>query len=298
MQSAIQTAKTNNLVNKILSGDIQEETDYKPSLPVSRTFRITREKDGANGLFDPNDPSYKSFALADSSLSAHRKGNVMQTGLSEDDRKYFEYRLGLPKGTLLPTNFNFWGKQRITFKKKGKVLHIDSNDEDLLNYKWLVVHKLVATSRAELKSDPSKVFLITSDEIDSKENNSKFDKITEAVLASSKMTLDAKINFLNIFKSGKFKVNRNATSEYINSIISKIVLQETEEFLLLTKDKDYEYRVLLLKLIEEDVIVKRNNSYFLKGEDDAFANSTAEVIAFLSNPKNNAIIVSLKAKIK
>lgn len=298
MQSAIQTAKTNNLVNKILSGDIQEETDYKPSLPVSRTFRITREKDGANGLFDPNDPSYKSFALADSSLSAHRKGNVMQTGLSEDDRKYFEYRLGLPKGTLLPTNFNFWGKQRITFKKKGKILNIDSNDEDLLNYKWLVVHKLVATSRAELKSDPSKVFLITSDEIDSKENNSKFDKITEAVLASSKMTLDAKINFLNIFKSGKFKVNRNATSEYINSIISKIVLQETEEFLLLTKDKDYEYRVLLLKLIEEDVIVKRNNSYFLKGEDDAFANSTAEVIAFLSNPKNNAIIVSLKAKIK
>lgn len=298
MQSAIQTAKTNNLVNKILSGDIQEETNYKPSLPVSRTFRITREKDGANGLFDPNDPSYKSFALADSSLSAHRKGNVMMTGLSEDDRKYFEYRLGLPKGTLLPTNFNFWGKQRITFKKKGKVLHIDSNDEDLLNYKWLVVHKLVATSRAELKSDPSKVFLITSDEIDSKENNSKFDKITEAVLASSKMTLDAKINFLNIFKSGKFKVNRNATSEYINSIISKIVLQETEEFLLLTKDKDYEYRVLLLKLIEEDVIVKRNNSYFLKGEDDAFANSTAEVIAFLSNPKNNAIIVSLKAKIK
>lgn len=298
MQSAIQTAKTNNLVNKILSGDIQEETNYKPSLPVSRTFRITREKDGANGLFDPNDPSYKSFALADSSLSAHRKGNVMMTGLSEDDRKYFEYRLGLPKGTLLPTNFNFWGKQRITFKKKGKVLHIDSNDEDLLNYKWLVVHKLVATSRAELKSDPSKVFLITSDEIDSKENNSKFDKITEAVLASSKMTLDAKINFLNIFKSGKFKVNRNATSEYINSIISKIVLQETEEFLLLTKDKDYEYRVLLLKLIEEDVIVKRNNSYFLKGEDDAFANSTAEVVAFLSNPKNNAIIVSLKAKIK
>jgi hypothetical protein len=298
MQSAIQTAKTNNLVNKILSGDIQEETDYKPSLPVSRTFRITREKDGANGLFDPNDPSYKSFALADSSLSAHRKGNVMQTGLSEDDRKYFEYRLGLPKGTLLPTNFNFWGKQRITFKKKGKILNIDSNDEDLLNYKWLVVHKLVATSRAELKSDPSKVFLITSDEIDSKENNSKFDKITEAVLASSKMTLDAKINFLNIFKSGKFKVNRNATSEYINSIISKIVLQETEEFLLLTKDKDYEYRVLLLKLIEEDVIVKRNNSYFLKGEDDAFANSTAEVIAFLSNPKNNAVIVSLKAKIK
>lgn len=298
MQSAIQTAKTNNLVNKILSGDIQEETDYKPSLPVSRTFRITREKDGANGLFDPNDPSYKSFALADSSLSAHRKGNVMQTGLSEDDRKYFEYRLGLPKGTLLPTNFNFWGKQRITFKKKGKILNIDSNDEDLLNYKWLIVHKLVATSRAELKSDPSKVFLITSDEIDSKENNSKFDKISEAVLASSKMTLDAKINFLNIFKSGKFKVNRNATSEYINSIISKIVLQETEEFLLLTKDKDYEYRVLLLKLIEEEVIVKRSNSYFLKGEDDAFANSTAEVIAFLSNPKNNAIIVSLKAKIK
>ena len=194
MQSAIQTAKTNNLVNKILSGDIQEETNYKPSLPVSRTFRITREKDGANGLFDPNDPSYKSFALADSSLSAHRKGNVMMTGLSEDDRKYFEYRLGLPKGTLLPTNFNFWGKQRITFKKKGKVLHIDSNDEDLLNYKWLVVHKLVATSRAELKSDPSKVFLITSDEIDSKENNSKFDKIM----------IDQIINLNSCFSSFSF----------------------------------------------------------------------------------------------
>ncbi len=298
MKSAIQETKNSNLVNRVLSGDIQDETEYKPALPLSRKFRITREKDGANGLFDPNDPSYKSFALADSSLSAHRKGNVILTGLSDDDRKYFEYRLGLPKGSLLPTNFNFWGKQRITFKKKGKVLNIDSNDEDFLNYKWLTVHHLVAQSRAELKADPSKVFLMTSDEVDSKENNTKFEKITEAVLISSKMTIDGKINFLNIFKSGKFKVNRNASTEYINGILSKIVMQETEDFLLTIKDKDYDYRVLLSKLIEEDVIVKRVNSYLLKGEEDPFANSTAEAIAFLSNPKNNNVIVSLKAKIK
>lgn len=219
----------------------------------------------------------------------------LNTGLSSDDEGRLEKALKLPPGTLNAYNYEYWGnfKQTIRIDKNGLILNL-SNPKDEITYKNLLVHTDVANSVEEVEDNPSYKYVISSVDQEAKVRNTKNKVKQEAYKLFGKLSLTELTNVLKL--RGK-RTGKDASRDFIESEVVDFLEKTPDQFVELVKDPMFTMKVFVSDCISVKSLVKRGPKYMLHG-GDSIGNSIEEAIAFLEDPHNQDIYLSLKAKIE
>lgn len=222
-----------------------------------------------------------------------------KTGLSKEEQKEFEKLLGLTEGTL-GRNSKWWGTE-VTFtlhNDKSTIFEVNSTMDEL-KLKVLKNSSKVAPTQMDLEKMPEAIFVIYDEEAAAEKESKTIELKTDAYEALSEMTPEARKGLLKVIIFDN-KSSRKGVDEMSDKLTKTYLAKELESnpkrFLEYTKDKELETKVILADAVERNIIRKERN-YFSYG-DDVLGNSTEDTIAFLMNPKNSSIRLSVETKLK
>lgn len=215
------------------------------------------------------------------------------TGLTPEEEAEFEKKLGLKSGTLSKYNKDYWGSFRTNIPKEGLVLRLD-NPRDYLTYKVLKADQEVANSEAEKHDSPFANFVITSDIQESKAKAAEVSVKRKAYNEFSKMTNEDMGNFLKVH--GK-RPAPNATTEWLEAEIGKIIDTRPELFLDTLKDTNFKMKAFIDDCVVKKALTKSGSKYLLMG-GDIIGYSLEETIEYLQKPENQEVYISLKSKLE
>lgn len=215
------------------------------------------------------------------------------TGLSQEEEAWFEKQLSLNPGTLSRYNKEYWGKYRVKISKEGLVLNL-MNPKDYLTYKVLHAHQEVANSEVEKHDSPFANFVITSELQEAKSKAVEVGVKRKAWGLFAKMSNEDMMSFLKVF--GKRPAN-NASTEWLESEIGKLIETKPEQFLLIMEDKSFKMKAFIDDCIAKKALTKSGSKYLLMG-GDIIGYSIEDTIDYLSKPENQEVYIQLKSKLE
>jgi len=214
------------------------------------------------------------------------------TGLTPVTEAEFEQLLKLKPGTLSRYNKDYWGTFRIKIPKNGLTLHLN-NPKDLLIYTILLEHQQVANSEVEKSDSPFAQYVLTSTLQEAKVVAKKVNLKKEAYKLFSAMSTTDMEGFLKVY--GK-KPGKNATSDWLESEIGKIIELNPQDFINIAKDSSLKIKIFIADCIDKGALKKIGSKYALTG-GDVIAYSIEEAITYLTDKANQEVYINLKSKL-
>ena len=98
-------------------------------------------------------------------------------------------------------------------------------------------------------------------------------------------------------KPGVKQVAPNAKQKFLISEIEKIVDSDLTTFLKLSKDPNYDKKVLINNALKARAI-KRNGLLFTTPEDIPIGNNLEAVVAYMDDPVNSEEVIRIKTRIE
>lgn len=218
---------------------------------------------------------------------------VYKTGLTASEEAHYEQLMNLAKGTLNKRNSEFWGDLEVRLKNDGITIMNVITPLDEIKHRVLLEHDLIANTEHDVPGNPGAKFYIYDPEAASKIEATKMEFEFAAMEAFHNATIEEKRNLLRVY--GKFGVD-NMSETMVKAELYKFVKNDFKEFIRLTKSKETTIKALLQNLIEKQIIKKKGN-YYYNGED-LLGSSTDEVVAYLSDIKNQTVKLALEGKLK
>ena len=219
------------------------------------------------------------------------KDKLYKTGLTEEEERKYEKILGLPEGKL-KRNSIFWAELTIRIGGKGLKLDLD-NPLDFLKYKVCLESSKIANSVVEKSKWQDAMFVIFDEEEEAKKENVKISAKRKAYAKFGTMSAEDLRSFCKLI--GKRKPE-NTSNEVIENIVATFVETEPGEFLKMVDDNRFETKVLIQDLISAGIIHKQGHYY--KNGDDIMGTSLDEVSDYLTDDKNQIMLVALKKRVK
>lgn len=217
---------------------------------------------------------------------------LYKTGLSPKEASDFEVALNLPKGTLGPKS-SWWGDLVIRLNNDKPTFISFSGPMDEITYRVLLQSSKVANSEIEIGRFPNVGFYIDDPEMKAAAESQIIDYELDAIEEFQQATLETKRSMLRIF--GKKGLD-DMSETMIKSELYKKMKSNPKQFIEFIKDPNMKIRSLLEEAIEKRVITKKG-PYFYNGED-MIGGSTDEVIAYLSDIKNQTVKLAIETKVK
>lgn len=212
--------------------------------------------------------------------------------LTEDEQRWFEDKMGLPKGDLSFSNKekSFWRNFKVTLDKKGKTLDL-SDIEDNLAYRVLKVSNSVANSKEAINVLQHTFYIMTEDE--EQDNNAKLaDRYEEASkLFATASKSDKKMS--NILRLLGKRVPIEANNKWLKAELVKMIEQKAkvpgqlnmDDFIKTASDPEIDVKVFLLDALEIGEIFIEGSTYKLRS-GDTIGYDFNQAVTFLKNPKN------------
>lgn len=230
-------------------------------------------------------------------IGAEIAKNGYNTGLTSEEEKYFEEKLGLKPGELNKTS-KWWGEvfnidyTIKLFNTKTTTIFING-PLDQLKYKVLLASTKIANSELERHNNPNVEFYIVNEELQAKAESDKMDMEMQCMELITSLSPDKKRDALRLF--GKFNLG-DLSETVVKSELYKISKKDPKLFIEVLNDKNLETKMLLEELCEYRIINKKGN-YYTNG-DDTIASSTDEAIEYLKNIKNQSVVLAMKTRLK
>ena len=228
--------------------------------------------------------------------------------LTESERKYFESEdggLALGKGDLsiYKKKNNFWEQMFIKLDKNTLTLDL-TNPMDYLRYKLLLINKnTIAPSWADKDRKYSYKYALVDEDDETSVKAAKGHTKMEAYKHLGKIedSFDKMLAFCQIYKNSKALpgnklVSKRTSKSALYAIISEIVDTETELFLDIIKDPNFNISAEVEKALEVKIIEETDNEYLFDGK--IIATTKPELIAYFSNVKNQKKYIELKNKLE
>lgn len=228
---------------------------------------------------------------------ARTKTGILITGLTKEDEVRLEAAMFMEAGSLNKYNNKFWSDYWVRIPKEGLKLDL-SNPEDELKYLVLKAQHNVAMSNAEVADNMHASFVMTSVETESKVTYNEVKLKKEAYGKFKDMTLADQINFLKVYELGKNKVSNSATPDFIEGTVGTVVDEDPQGFLNTMKDPYFKTKVLIENCIALRAITRHGTKYYITGNIDPLGTTLLDTIETLNDPKNQDIVLSLKAKLE
>ena len=247
-----------------------------------------------------------------------QKSNNFVNVLTDDEKEYLEYAMGLPHNALsiyrTPKEENFWsdanqnGFGSVRLVKSDNIFDL-SKPTDYISVKILLANKdKICPSMEEWAARPKETyeFVIIREGQESKLTKSNTDATIQAVMKLGKIADDKDIIKLVVETMMGKKYGDATTIEWLQTQaldMIKSTPKNARMFLSILEDENLDNKVLIRKCISKGTIADRGGFLYIKdgnqpmcgdGEDPTMANAAK----WLGKPKNQEILFSLQASVK
>lgn len=221
----------------------------------------------------------------------YKRSGVRYTGLTDEEARSFEQRFGYKEGTLAPES-TYWDTFGVKISVKGTTINTDTLEGEF-QYKFLKNHKFVADGVSNIT--PQKNWVIINKEAEAEQANKANKVKREAYRAFDKMTLEEMRKCLRIFgiKSD------NLSNELVEAKMNEQIDKDPSKFIRLwVENPNKEMNFLVESAISKNIIRKNRTAYYFG--TDMIGNGLEDVIAYLSDKKNQDILLAIRneAKVK
>ena len=264
---------------KATTEEVSTTTTVTAKESVFKNDRVTLKPIKKNGwLPEDHDGSIRySKCFERLTVQSQRGTGVLNTGLTEEDERRLEKKMNMSPGTLSRYNKDYWNKFYIDVPKEGKELDL-ANPKDELVYFVLRDHQRVANSEMERFDSPFAEYVMTSVEQEAKVENKKSKEMRDVLKVIGKRAGD------------------DASVDFIESQLDKIVTEDPQEFLATVEDPTFTMRAFIDDCLSSRVLTKSGTKYVLPG-GDVVGYTLEQTIEYLKNPDNQEVYLDLKGKL-
>lgn len=255
-----------------------EKNYYLKLIPKSQGMEFAKNPQhmGFGGMFDG---AVTKFTL----YMDEKTMKIVNPFKSPEEQKFFEIQLG---GDMNPNNYkketSYWYNYGITVIKSPEVIEIGqrfigSTPEDALAIKVLRTCKqLVAPSWEERFNKGTYRWVLIPEDYEEEKAGIELD--TQKKIWMHLGSIDSNVtkmkDFLSIYYAGKNKTKKvpsDATREFLVKELGNLIAEDQEGYIKVIDDKDYEFKVLIMKAIEKGAINKLGvATYVITGNDTEY----------------------------
>lgn len=217
-----------------------------------------------------------------------RSGNIY-TGLTPEQAREFESKLGYPEGHLNPTS-PFWDTFAIKIGKRDVILDTDK-PEDELKYQFLLSHKRVAQGLAKVNASTDYVLINVESEAVEQNRVNKVKR--EAFRELDKMSIEDMRKCLRLYG---LKSN-TMSNELIEAKMTEMIEKDPNKFMLRwVNNKHREINFVIEEAISKNIIRKNRTQYYFG--TDLIGNGLDDVVAYLNDKQNQDIKMAIMQEIQ
>ena len=247
-----------------------------------------------------------------------QKSNVFVNVLTDAEKDYLEYVMGLPKNALSvyrqPKEENFWsnsnpnGLSKITLRKRDNIFDM-SKPTDYIAVKILMANKdKICPSMEEWAARPKETyeFVIIREGQESKLSKNNTDATIQAVMKLGKIADDKDILKL-VVETMMGKKYTDATSlDWLQTQALDLIKNTPKNarmFLSIMDDESLDNKVLIRKCISKGIIADRGGFLYIKDGNIPMCGDGEEptlkmAAKWLSKPSNQERLFKLQAQLK
>lgn len=299
---------------KVKVADRGHDADELISCLTNQTV-IVRHLPQPGTISDPKHVLYGGLAeTATVTLTVPKlKSGTFKNVLTNSEKAYLEAVMGLEAGALNVYNKvnNFWdnttegGISRVRLTKQDTQLHL--NDPiDYIKYKILLANKdLICPNVQELQDHPKATYrfvLITNNEVNSVAKTRMNTKM-QCYVEYGRIDRDWDVLRAVVETITGKPIANNTKLEFLQTTAGELIEADAKLFLGVVKDPLLKARVLIRKCIDNAIISRRGDYYYLRKDNTPLCENgeepTLSVAAkYISNPKRQELKLSLEAQLE
>lgn len=217
-----------------------------------------------------------------------RSGNIY-TGLTEADERRLEKLLGFAEGQLARGS-KYWTTFCIKLGE-GEIILNTEMPWDELRYLFLKGHKRVATSIADIKAATD--YVLINKEAEAQESN-RINRIRRnAIREFDKMSLEDMRKCLRLYG---YKADTMSAELVESKLLSLVEADPNKYFIKWVNNKTKSTEFVIQQAVAKNVLRKSRNIYY--HGTDIIGNSLEDAIAYLDNPTNQDLRLSIMSEIE
>ena len=225
----------------------------------------------------------------DTVIAALSKGGYA-TGLTEKEERDLEKKLRLNEGELNRYS-SYWEDYSVILTDRELVLNLE-NPKDFIDYKVLMESKRVANSINEKHLWPKAEYVIYDAEEDAIKDNIAVKAKRKAYKKFNNLSLSRMREVLKLMG----RRSDNVSEAIVENTLSEIVESDPKKFLDIVEHKDFDTKVLLQTLIDENIVRRRKGIHYYGDIQLGYDEDAA--VAFLNNAENQEMVMVLKSKLE
>jgi len=247
-----------------------------------------------------------------------QKSNVFVNVLTDAEKDYLEYVMGLPKNALSvyrqPKEENFWsnsnpnGLSKITLRKRDNIFDM-SKPTDYIAVKILLANKdKICPSMDEWAARPKETyeFVVIREGQESKMSKSNTDATIQAVMKLGKIEDDKDILRLATETMMGKKYSDSSDINWFKQTLLDLIKSTPKNarmFLSIMDDESLDNKVLIRKCISKGIIADRGGFLYIKDGNVPMCGDGEEptlkmAAKWLSKPSNQERLFKLQAQLK
>lgn len=227
--------------------------------------------------------------------------------LTDAEKEYLEQAMGLEYNALsiYKKENNYWENFRVRLTKQDTYLNL-SDPNDYIKYKVLLANSnFIADSLETLQDRPRATYqyvLIKEGESEKRESDN-ISTIMKCYKEYGKIENDADTLKCIVELLDKRPLAKGTKIEFLQGKANTLIQSNPGLFYSTVTDPALPVKVLIKKAVEEGVISRRGDQYYLKSDNSPLCGSNEEptlntAAKYLSLPKNQELKLSIEAKLK
>lgn len=247
-----------------------------------------------------------------------QKSNTFVNVLTNEEKDYLEYVMGLPKNALSiykqPAEQNYWsnanpaGLSSVTLRKKDNIFNM-SVPADYISVKILLANKdKICPSWEEWQARPKETYdyVIIREGEENKNSQNNADATIEAVMKLGKIADDKDVLRLVVETMMGKKYTDSTSADWMKTQALDMIKNTPKNarmFLSIVSDENLDNKVLIRKAISKGLIADRGGFLYIKDGNQPMCGDgedpTMNIAAkWLGKPKNQEMLFALQAKLK
>lgn len=247
-----------------------------------------------------------------------QKSNTFVNVLTNEEKDFLEYAMGLPKNALSiykqPAEENYWsnanpaGLSSVTLRKKDNIFKM-SVPTDYISVKILLANKdKICPSWEEWQARPKETYdyVIIREGEENKNSQNNADATIEAVMKLGKIADDKDVLRLVVETMMGKKYTDSTSAEWMKTQALDMIKNTPKNarmFLSIVNDENLDNKVLIRKAISKGLIADRGGFLYIKDGNQPMCGDgedpTVNIAAkWLGKPKNQEMLFALQAKLK
>lgn len=227
--------------------------------------------------------------------------------LTDAEKEYLEQVMGLEYNALsiYKKENNYWENFRVRLTKQDTYLNL-SDPNDYIKYKVLLANtNFIADSLETLQDRPRATYqyvLIKEGESEKRESDN-ISTIMKCYKEYGKIENDADTLKCIVELLDKRPLAKGTKIEFLQGKANTLIQSNPGLFYSTVTDPTLPVKVLIRRAVEEGVISRRGDQYYLKSDNSPLCGNNEEptlntAARYLSLPKNQELKLSIEAKLK